>query len=107
MLSKNTSSHIRTMRNIKCYRSGHTFTKEAVSQMLMLSKAIKQSPNAIFIADIKGKIEYVNQKGAQLMGYTSEEIIGKNPRIFKSGETTPEEYKQLWTTIKSGGEWRG
>ena len=46
-------------------------------------------------------------KGAQLTGYTPEELIGENPNILKSGKTPPEDYKQLWTTIKSGGEWRG
>ena len=33
--------------------------------------------------------------------------MGKNPRIFKSGETSPEEYRRLWAIITAGGEWRG
>jgi len=81
--------------------------KEAENQIAKLSKAIEQSPNTILITDNKGNIEYVNPKGAQLTGYTPEELIGKNPHILKSGKTPSEEYKQLWTTIKSGGEWRG
>ena len=81
--------------------------KEAENQIAKLSKAVEQSPNTILITDNKGNIEYVNPKGAQLTGYTPEELIGKNPHILKSGETPSEEYKQLWTTIKSGGEWRG
>jgi diguanylate cyclase (GGDEF)-like protein/PAS domain S-box-containing protein len=81
--------------------------KEAENQIAQLSKAIEQSPNTVVITDIKGNIEYVNPRGAHLTGYTSEELIGKNPRIFKSSETPPEEYKRLWAVIKSGGEWRG
>ena len=61
----------------------------------------------IVITDINGDIEYVNPKFTALTGYTFEEVIGKNPRISKSGNTPPEEYKSLWTTIKSGAEWRG
>jgi PAS domain S-box-containing protein len=34
-------------------------------------------------------------------------LIGQNPRILKSGETSAEEYSNLWRTILSGGEWRG
>ena len=81
--------------------------KEAESQIVKLSKAVEQSPNTIIITDNKGNIEYVNPKGVRLTGYTPEEVIGKNPRIFKSGETSPEEYKRLWAVITSGGEWRG
>jgi diguanylate cyclase (GGDEF)-like protein/PAS domain S-box-containing protein len=36
-----------------------------------------------------------------LTGYTKEEIIGKNPRIFKSGIQDIEFYKELWNTILS------
>lgn len=81
--------------------------KEAENQIAKLSKAVEQSPNTVVITDIKGNIEYVNPKGAHLTGYTPEEIIGKNTRVFKSGETPPEEYKRLWAIITKGGEWRG
>lgn len=81
--------------------------KEAETQIVKLSRAVEQSPNTIVITDVKGNIEYVNPRGFYLTGYTPEEVIGKNPRIFKSSETPPEEYKRLWTVIKSGGEWRG
>jgi hypothetical protein len=37
----------------------------------------------------------------------SHELIGQNPRILKSGETSAEEYGNLWRTIRNGGEWRG
>jgi PAS domain S-box-containing protein len=59
------------------------------------------------IADIDGNLEYVNPKFTQLTGYLYEEAIGKNPRILKSGKTSPEEYKSLWGKITSGREWRG
>lgn len=54
-----------------------------------------------------GSIEYVNPKFTETTGYTFEEIFGKNPRIIKSGHTSPEEYKQLWKTISEGNEWHG
>jgi PAS domain S-box-containing protein len=33
-------------------------------------------------------------------------LIGQNPRVLKSGETSAEEYRDLWSTIRTG-EWRG
>ncbi len=34
-------------------------------------------------------------------------MIGRNPRILKSGETPPEDYKRLWAAITSGKVWHG
>jgi PAS domain S-box-containing protein len=81
--------------------------KYAAEQLNKLSRAVKQSPVSIIITDAQGNIEYVNPKFTQVTGYEYEEIIGQSPRILKSGETPPEEYKKLWDTITAGGQWRG
>ena len=44
---------------------------------------------------------------SKLTGYTLAEVLGKNPRILKSGEKSPEAYRELWQTITAGKEWRG
>ncbi len=72
-----------------------------------LSRAVEQSPASIVITSKSGNIEYVNPKFTQLTGYSSEEVVGKNPRILKSGEMCAEGYRQLWQTITSGHEWSG
>jgi hypothetical protein len=35
------------------------------------------------------------------------EVLGKNPRVLKSGEMSPEAYGVLWQTIAAGKEWSG
>ncbi len=72
-----------------------------------LSAAVEQSPISIMITDIEGNIEYVNPFFCKTTGYSFEEVIGKNPRLLKSGEMPVEEYKKLWETILSGNTWRG
>ncbi len=84
-----------------------TEQKTANDTILKLSKAIEQSPSAIIITDIEGTIEYANPKFCEISGYQTDEVIGQNPRILKSGETPPEKYKEMWVTILSGGIWRG
>jgi PAS domain S-box-containing protein len=41
------------------------------------------------------------------MGYSKEELIGKNSRILKSGIHQEAFYKNLWTTLLSGKPWQG
>ena len=78
-----------------------------LNDLQRVSFAVEQSPVSIIITDSRGNIEYTNPKFIQLTGYTMEEVMGKNSRILKSGETTPEEYKRLWDTITSGNDWSG
>ncbi|HHL45863.1 MAG TPA: PAS domain-containing sensor histidine kinase, partial [Gammaproteobacteria bacterium] len=79
----------------------------AQEDLRKLSRAVEQSPSVVMIVNRKGKIEYVNPKFCQITGYRPDEVIGKNPSILKSGETTSDEYKVLWDTLLSGGIWRG
>lgn len=72
-----------------------------------LSLAVEQSPACVVITDTDGNIQYVNRKFTQLTGYSSEEAVGKNPRILKTDSQPPEFYKNLWDTVTSGKEWRG
>ncbi len=93
----------RELREAEAYRE----RKKMEEELLKLSSAVKQSPSTAVITDINGNIEYVNPNFTESTGYTSKEVIGKNPRILKSGETSGQEYKRLWDTITSGKAWRG
>jgi PAS domain S-box-containing protein len=92
---------------IKGYIVDETERKIAEAQVNKISVAIEQSPVSIIITDKSGVIEYVNPKFLSITGYTLEEVLGKNPRILKTGHTTPEEYKNLWQTISKGNVWQG
>ena len=81
--------------------------KRAEEQLRKLSHAVEQSPVSVVITNLAGDIEYVNPKFTEVTGYSSEEIVGKNPRILKSGEVPAAEYENLWKTITTGNEWTG
>ncbi|MCP4252369.1 MAG: response regulator [Candidatus Scalindua sp.] len=81
--------------------------RKVESEIQKLTHAVEQSSSTIVITNTNGKIEYANPRFAELTGYTITEAIGKNPRVLKSGKTSPEVYEELWSTIKSGNEWKG
>jgi PAS domain S-box-containing protein len=84
-----------------------TARKQMEVKLHQLSTAVEQSPASIVITDTAGDIEYVNPKFVQVTGYLLAEALGKNPRILKSGEKSPEAYRELWETITAGKEWHG
>ena len=93
-------SHLRVKQEIEV-------RERAEEEIIKLSSAVEQSPSIVVITDTEGNIEFVNPKFTKVTGYTSDEVIGKNPRILKSGETSQEEYKHMWKTITSGKAWWG
>ena len=84
-----------------------TERKHAEEHLRKLTQAIEQSPVSIVITDTSGNIEFVNRQFTEVSGYSREEALGKNPNIFKTGHTPPEEYKKIWQTIANGGVWKG
>jgi PAS domain S-box-containing protein len=72
-----------------------------------LSLAVEQSPVSIVITDLEGNITYVNRRFTESSGYTSDEVLGKNPRILKSEQAPQPKFKEMWESITHGREWRG
>ena len=76
-------------------------------EMRRLSTAIEQSTDAVVITDTSGAIEYVNPAFEQVTGYSSDEVLGQNPRILKSGVQGPAFYAAMWATLTSGHSFTG
>ncbi len=68
----------------------------------IFSNGLENSTDWVIITDDKANITFVNRAAETISGYTKEEVIGKNPGIFKSGLHDKEFYKRLWDTIKKG-----
>ncbi|KAA3665210.1 MAG: response regulator [Chloroflexi bacterium] len=84
-----------------------TANKKAEETLRLQSAALEATANGILITDINGNIEWVNPALLKLTGRSSKEIIGKNPRIFKSNMHDKQFYADMWDMILSGRSWSG
>ncbi len=84
-----------------------TGRRNAEEKIRQLSRATENSPAAVVITDKEGIIQYVNQRFTVMTGYESYEVVGKSPRILKSGIHSDDYYKKFWDTIMKGNTWRG
>jgi PAS domain S-box-containing protein len=102
-----TQQDLRILQGLADYCGGALERIQKGEQLRKLARAVEQASVSIVITDREGIIEFVNPKFTEVTGYTTAEVLGKNPRVLKSGEVPTEAYRQLWKTITAGEEWRG
>ena len=73
----------------------------------LLEQAVAQIRSGVVITDQSGTIEYANAAFSHICGYPIDELIGKNPRLLKSGRIPRATYETLWSSISRGETWRG
>ncbi|WP_161539679.1 PAS domain-containing hybrid sensor histidine kinase/response regulator [Paramagnetospirillum kuznetsovii] len=107
-ISANRHSILRDMAQaILTFRDALVSQEKSQAELRKLSLVVEQSPNPVVIADLNGKIEYVNDAFIRNSGYSREEVIGRNPRILKSKRTPNSTYRAMWDALTRGETWSG
>lgn len=66
-----------------------------------------ETHDSIMITDKDGKILRVNKSFTELTGYAADDVVGRSPRILRSGRHGREFYEEMWQTIRRKGFWEG
>lgn len=67
---------------------------------------VEQTADNVMITDKNGVITYVNTAFETTTGYLKNDIVGKTPRVLKSGKHGSDYYGKLWETILAGKTFR-
>lgn len=81
--------------------------RQQAEQQLHIAAAAFEAQEGILITDAHNVILRVNRSFTKITGYTAEEIIGKNPRIFKSDRHDADFFAAMWESIMRTGSWDG
>lgn len=73
----------------------------------LLVEALESARDGIAITDLQGKMLHINGALERMMGYERRELIGQNPRMFRSGLHPVELFDNLWRTILARSSWQG
>lgn len=74
-------------------------------QKLLL--AVEQTTVGMIICNLAGDIEFVNPAMCAMTGFSSDELVGAKPRLYRSGTTPTTIYAEMWGRLKAGLPWRG
>jgi diguanylate cyclase (GGDEF)-like protein/PAS domain S-box-containing protein len=84
-----------------------TARQRAEEALKLAASVFSHAQEAILITDPQGTIIDVNAALSFITGYTREEVIGRNTRMFSSGRQSKQFYKQLWDCLKTEDRWSG
>jgi diguanylate cyclase (GGDEF)-like protein/PAS domain S-box-containing protein len=74
---------------------------------LSAHQVIENMLEGVMVTDAEMKILDVNATFTRVTGYTADDVLGKTPRVLKSGEQKPVFYQKMWTALIKNGYWQG
>lgn len=72
------------------------------SQLQILVNALERAEDGIEITGPNAEYIYVNPALAKITGYDATELIGKTPKILRSGLYDEPFYESIWTKLQAG-----
>ena len=82
--------------------------KERTKELQLLTEVVfRASTEGIIVTNAENNIEAVNPAFTAITGYKAADVIGKNPRLLRSGKHDQLFYKSLWDQLNINGYWKG
>jgi len=82
--------------------------QDAIQDWLSIAAhVLKEIRHGVMVTDRYGQILLINPGFTEITGYSSEEVLGKTPRLLKSGRHPPSFYRDMFAELDYKGSWSG
>lgn len=81
--------------------------QQTQTSLELAASVFSHAREGITITDADGNILDVNHAFTRITGYSRDEVLGKNPRILKSGQQDYSFYDAMWRSLTEAGFWEG
>ena len=81
--------------------------RDSMERSELARTIFENSPDGILVSDRDNRIVAANSALSEVTGYTEEELIGKTPKIFSSGQHDHAFYQSMWSALMERGLWSG
>ena len=84
-----------------------TERQAADEKLRLMARVFEHSGEGIVITGPGSEILAVNSTFTRLTGFSPEEVLGRNPRIFHSGKESKDFYVAMWEILSRENYWQG
>jgi diguanylate cyclase (GGDEF)-like protein/PAS domain S-box-containing protein len=84
-----------------------TARKRAERERRQADAVFTNAQEGVLVTDRDGTILSANPAFCQLMGVAAEEVIGRNPRLFRSDHHDDDFYRVMYEQVHRTGSWQG
>ncbi len=81
--------------------------QKAEAELKLHATAFLNAHEGITLTDAERRIVDVNPAFTRITGFERSEVIGRNPRVLKSGRHDHAFYQEMWSDLAKHGTWRG
>ncbi len=81
--------------------------EQLLERLELHAKVMETATNGVVITDAEQRILSVNRGFSGLTGYSTDEVLGKNPALLASGRHDDTFYSKVWQELDSRGRWEG
>lgn len=84
-----------------------TRRRQLENQLNLTTQIFNHSHEGVMITDDKANVIDVNAAFTAITGYQADEVIGRNPRILRSGHHDDAFYQAIWHNLSQNKSWKG
>jgi len=93
------------VRIVRCFEKGEgSVDRDRLRQAAAVFDCTREG---VLVTDRQGLIVHVNRAFMAITGYGRDEVLGRQPNLFKSGRHGPAFYREMFASLSSRGEWSG
>jgi diguanylate cyclase (GGDEF)-like protein/PAS domain S-box-containing protein len=81
--------------------------RESEHRLELARQVFDSTQEGIMMTDADANIVAVNPAFEQITGYPEAEVLGRSPRILRSGRHDATFYRDMWHCLEENGQWRG
>jgi diguanylate cyclase (GGDEF)-like protein/PAS domain S-box-containing protein len=81
--------------------------RESEHRLVLARQVFDSTAEAIMMTDRDANIVAVNPAFEQITGFREHEVLGRNPRLLRSGRHDQAFFREMWSSLAAHGQWRG
>ena len=102
-----TSTDVEMLSTVSSIIGSAINNKQNLQSLEMSSAVFEHTMDGVLITNADNRIVHVNDSFEQITGYKEEDVLGKDPKLLKSGQHDKHFYAKMWDQLAQNDYWQG